>query len=235
MADFFAVLHECGGRKVNQDSITLQRMVTRKGTVSLAMLCDGMGGMDRGEIASGYVTERVGVWFYDVLPNVLKSGYRAGKVSKSLQRCLFRIHEDLREYGGQRGLHCGTTFTLLLMVGRYWQLFHLGDSSAYRLGRRARRITFSHTQKGGLVKCIGIGRYYKPQEKRGRWVKKCDFLLTSDGLQHFIKEQDLYHALSRERVTNRTQAEKALSDLAKVAARRGESDNMSAVYLRFGT
>ena len=234
MADFYAVLHECGGRKVNQDSITLQRMVTRKGTVSLALLCDGMGGMDQGEIASGYVAEQIGVWFYDALPAVLKAGYRAGTVSKSLQRCLFRIHEDLREYGEERGLHCGTTFTLLLIVEKKWQLFHLGDSSAYRLERCAKRITYSHAGKGGLERCIGIGRYHKPQERRGRWHKSGVFLLTSDGMQRFVKEQDLYHALNRERIRNRAEAEKALQGLAKAAVRRGESDNMSAVYLRCG-
>ncbi|MBR6155839.1 MAG: serine/threonine-protein phosphatase [Lachnospiraceae bacterium] len=234
MGDFYAVLHECGGRSVNQDSITLQRMVTRKGTVSLALLCDGMGGMDRGEIASGYVAERIGIWFYDVLPKVLKGGYRAGAVSKALQRCLFRIHEDLREYGEERGMRCGTTFTLLLIVEKRWQLFHLGDSSAYRLGRCAKRITYPHTGKGGLVHCIGIGRYHKPQERRGRWNNTGSFLLTSDGLQHYLKEQDLYHALNRERIGNRAQAEKALRGLAKAAIRRGERDNMSAVYLRCG-
>ena len=219
---------------MNQDTITLQRMVTAKGTVSMALLCDGMGGMDRGEVASGYAAERIGVWFYDALPNVLKGGYRAGAVSKSLQRALFRIHEDLREYGEQKGLRCGTTFTLLLIVGNRWQLFHLGDSSAYRLGRHARHITASHASKGGLLRCIGIGRYYKPQEKRGRWMRTGDFLLTSDGMQRHLKEQDLFYALRRERITDRAKAEKALQDLAKVAVRRGETDNMSAVYLRCG-
>ncbi|MBP3296257.1 MAG: hypothetical protein J6M27_06725, partial [Lachnospiraceae bacterium] len=86
----------------------------------------------------------------------------------------------------------------------------------------------------GLERCIGIGRYHKPQERRGRWHKSGVFLLTSDGMQRFVKEQDLYHALNRERIRNRAEAEKALQGLAKAAVRRGESDNMSAVYLRCG-
>ena len=234
MGDFYAVLHECGGRRVNQDSITLQRMVTRKGVVTMVLLCDGMGGMDAGEIASGYVAERMAVWFYDALPGVLKSGYRSWKVSKSLQRALFRIHEDLRQYGENRGLHCGTTFTLLLIAGKNYQVFHLGDSVAYRLGRRCRRITDFHTKDGGVTKCIGIGRYHKPQERHGRIFGAKDYLLCSDGMRHFLKEQDLQRALQRDEITDRSLAERALQNLARVAARRGESDNMSAVYLRCG-
>ena len=234
MTDFYAVLHACGRRKGNQDSITLQRMVTRRGSVSMALLCDGMGGMDHGEIASGYVAERIGIWFYDVLPTQLKQGYRAAGVSRSLQRALFRIHEDLRQYGEQRGWHCGTTFTMVLLIGRRWQMFHLGDSAAYRLGRQAKRISFAHTGKGGLLRCIGIGRYHKPQEKRGHWFREGDFLLASDGMQHHLKDGDLNHALARERIADRGQAEKALQDLARIAAARGESDNMSAVYIRIG-
>ncbi|MBR1471289.1 MAG: serine/threonine-protein phosphatase [Lachnospiraceae bacterium] len=234
MAAFYAVLHECGRRSMNQDSIAMQRIETGIGEVTLALLCDGMGGMDRGEVASGYVAERLSIWFYDVLPGVLQTGIYAAKLRKSLQRTLFRIHEDLRQYGERKGIRCGTTMTMLLVIGRRWYCYHLGDSVAFLLGKKCRRITTGHALGSGVTRCIGIGRYHQPEEKRGRVSGKADFLLTSDGMQHHLKETDLYHALQRERIGDREQAGKALRALAKTAARRGEQDNLSAVFFRCG-
>ena len=43
----------------NQDSLTLQQVLTGRGRVLMAAVCDGMGGLQQGETASGYMTERL--------------------------------------------------------------------------------------------------------------------------------------------------------------------------------
>ena len=50
-------------RKSNQDSVLVLKALTSQGRVLLAAVCDGMGGMDRGEYASGYLTEELVTWF----------------------------------------------------------------------------------------------------------------------------------------------------------------------------
>ncbi|MBE5895005.1 MAG: serine/threonine-protein phosphatase, partial [Lachnospiraceae bacterium] len=68
----YGVLYEKGCRERNQDSLALHRMMTQRGEVVLAAVCDGLGGMDAGEIASGYVAERLSIWFYEDLPDLLE-------------------------------------------------------------------------------------------------------------------------------------------------------------------
>ena len=51
----------------NQDSIVLHQVLTARGRVLMAAVCDGMGGLEQGEWASGYVTKRLLEWFYEFL------------------------------------------------------------------------------------------------------------------------------------------------------------------------
>ena len=51
----------------NQDSVVLQQVLTRRGRVLLAAVCDGMGGVSRGGEASGYAAVQLRKWFYTEL------------------------------------------------------------------------------------------------------------------------------------------------------------------------
>ena len=42
--------------KSNQDAVVLLQVLTARGRVMMAAVCDGMGGLAQGEVASGYVT-----------------------------------------------------------------------------------------------------------------------------------------------------------------------------------
>ena len=44
-----------GRRCVNQDSLTLQQALTRRGRMVLAAVSDGIGGLSEGENASGFI------------------------------------------------------------------------------------------------------------------------------------------------------------------------------------
>ena len=59
-----AYLWEKGECETNEDSLVLQQVETRVGTVTLAAVCDGVGGLKEGETASGYMAEMLIVWFY---------------------------------------------------------------------------------------------------------------------------------------------------------------------------
>ncbi|MDE7246476.1 MAG: hypothetical protein K2N43_01165, partial [Lachnospiraceae bacterium] len=49
---------------MNQDAVLLQQVLTRKGRVLMAAVCDGMGGISFGEEVSGYVAEKLRECFY---------------------------------------------------------------------------------------------------------------------------------------------------------------------------
>ena len=68
------VYTDAGGRSdVNQDAVLLKVASSRRyGRVAFAMLCDGMGGLDKGEIASAMVIRRFERWFHEELPGIME-------------------------------------------------------------------------------------------------------------------------------------------------------------------
>ena len=51
-------------KEVNQDSLCIRRAaVPGLGESIMAVVCDGMGGLERGELASGLCVQIFGMWF----------------------------------------------------------------------------------------------------------------------------------------------------------------------------
>ncbi|MDE6712349.1 MAG: protein phosphatase 2C domain-containing protein, partial [Lachnospiraceae bacterium] len=132
----YGCLYERGQRESNQDSIALHKIVTLYGETVLAVVCDGMGGMDEGETASGYVTERLSCWFYEELPLLLERRLGMKWIARAIERKLFHLHIDLKEYGKRKRIVTGTTVSILLVIDKKYLICHLGDSVIYRLDRK---------------------------------------------------------------------------------------------------
>ena len=246
----YGCIYEKGKRESNQDSIALHKIVTSYCEAALAVVCDGMGGMDEGETASGYVAERMSCWFYEELPLLLGKRIGMKGIARTIERKLFRLHIDLKEYGKRKGIVTGTTVSILLVTDKKYLICHLGDSVIYKinrqragslwkrvfldtvLGKGIRRMTRIHGDAvSGLERCIGSGKYEPPDVIRGRIGKHTAFLVCSDGFWHHLQEKEIGDAFQKETAERAGWAEKRLKTLASKAVRRGETDNISAIYL----
>ena len=58
-------------KNINQDSVLVKHAETELGEILLAVVCDGMGGMDKGELASATVIRSFATWFEQELPKEL--------------------------------------------------------------------------------------------------------------------------------------------------------------------
>lgn len=224
-----------GKREINQDSIVLQQVRTGCGRVLLAVVCDGIGGLSEGENASGYIGERMMEVFYrETVPLIQRRKGRKA-VLRSFLRCLYEIREEFRRYGEEREIRLGSTMSLLLLWKRRYLILHLGDSRIYHYrGKRRRQLTKDHSDGGNrLTRCIGSFPYQKPDIRFGRWWGKGAFLLCSDG---FYRKQDeeSFFLLDPAQVDCEEQARRRLGEMAHLAKKRGEGDNLSAVYIKTG-
>lgn len=55
-------------KKINQDSVCVKTANTATGKAALVLVCDGMGGLSRGELASAEVVRSFAEWFDAELP-----------------------------------------------------------------------------------------------------------------------------------------------------------------------
>ena len=86
-------------RQQNQDAYAAR--VLEDGRV-IALVCDGMGGIARGEAASGYAAERLREWFYTELFAMMRKNKRYWVLRRSLDRMVFHMQGSLHNMPGGR-------------------------------------------------------------------------------------------------------------------------------------
>lgn len=228
------VYWDSGQRLHNEDSVALQQVLTCRGRVFLAIVCDGIGGLPHGETASGYVVERFVEHFYRQLIAYIGNGRSWRAVCNSMSRCFYEIGQELNVYGTRRELSLGTTASLLLCWRNRYVIFHIGDSRIYCCTKRGlRQMTQDHSDgKHGLLKCLGSFSVQKPQVKRGRVWANRGFLLCTDGF--YRKMSDEVGLWDPTEIYEQEQIEKRLEANAAFVKSQGEKDNLSAVYVKLG-
>ena len=69
-------------KTVNQDSLTVKVANTLCGEAAFAVMCDGMGGLEQGEIASTLVVRAYEQWFLRELPQLLSRGFSEDRLKQ---------------------------------------------------------------------------------------------------------------------------------------------------------
>lgn len=218
----------------NQDALLLQQVLTYRGRVLLAAVCDGMGGVSQGEMAGAYVVERLQEWFYKEFLWMLGRKKRIWIIRRSLDRLVWHMQEQMRQYGRQEEISLGTTMTVLVIWEKAWLLWHLGDSRAYRLrGGRMEQLTTDHVHGSGmLTKCVGSFGSFAPEHGMGVPGTGDGFLLCSDGFRRHITEDELRDVLLPAELKGEEQIERRLREIGEACMKRGERDNLSAIYVK---
>lgn len=217
--------------KSNQDALLLQQVLTRRGRVLMAAVCDGMGGVSQGETAASYVAERLQEWFYTEFLWMFAGKKRTWVIRRSLDRLAWHMQQQMRRYGGEEKLSLGTTMTVLVLWEKGWLLWHLGDSRAYRLRRgRMEQLTTDHVVGAEkLTKCVGSFGYFVPEHKMGVPKAGEGFLLCSDGFRRQMTERELRDVLAPAQLKEEAQIERRLGEIGKACMKRGRG----IIFLRF--
>lgn len=236
--DYYADVYWDRGRKreCNQDSLVLLQALTLQGRVLMAAVCDGMGGMDMGETASGYLTEELITWFYDGLLDAVGKKKPLWVIRRSIERKVYQVQHRLGIYAEKHGINLGTTMSLLVLWEKRYLLWHLGDSRIYRLydckRRKIQLLTKDHTKgRNELTKCIGSFGFFIPDFKMGTIRKREAFLLCSDGFWHRVTTKEIAGALAPSQMREEN-IQRRLREIGEAAMRRGEKDNLAAVYIK---
>lgn len=112
-------------KNINQDSIIIRVADSQYGKIILAVICDGMGGLKRGEMASATVASALAHWFSKELPKLLEKGFTKGILQSQLIQLLIKENERIKAYG-KSAFYWGTVkeemVFLLCSDGFYQQL-----------------------------------------------------------------------------------------------------------------
>ena len=240
-------------KKNNQDSVLIKHASYAGGEVLLAIICDGMGGLSKGELASASVIKTFSRWFDEELPYELENvdfQIIGGKWSLMLKTLNKHILEVSPRYC-QSGESMGTTFTGILFINDGYVIAHVGDTRVYQIksemkqltedqtfvAREIRRGTMTEEQarqdrrRNMLLQCIGASNTVEPQIITGR-TEKGAYMLCSDGFRHVISEQEMYESLNPVNLMNPQAMHSNAKYLIEQVKSRREKDNISVILIK---
>ena len=246
----FASLSDVGCRRENnEDSFSYwepddDALFERAGR--LAVVADGMGGHEGGQVASRLAVEVV-VEAY--------AGSFSGAMQPNPQECLQHAFAEAHREIQQQALSnanlngMGTTCTAFSVVGNGLHFAHIGDSRLYLLTEgKLRILTRDHTlvarwvengvvrpedaekhpQKHVLTAALGVAEEVQPDfPKELLSLRKGDaLLLCTDGLWGQVEQNEIQEALASQ------PPRKACGSLMKMAKDRGGPDNITLQIMR---
>lgn len=242
-------------RKVNQDSICYRTQDTDKGVALMAIVCDGMGGLAEGEVASRMVVENFEQWFSTGFVTIVNQSAQidSAVLQKELEDLVVEQNEKLVAYGQERDIQVGTTLSALFVVGDRYFTVHVGDSRIYGLTyRKLLQLTNDHSvvaeevrkgiitaaqaqtdkRRNILMQCVGVRKGVKPEFSQGRTVGCVSFLLCSDGFVHKVSGEEIWKSCNPKAAIDTEQMNKLLYQTVEMLKSRQETDNISAVLVQ---
>lgn len=234
-------------RDHNEDEVFLAELDSER-TAARGFLCalaDGMGGHERGEVASKLAIEALVERFY------AEDGAAGGDMVTTLQLGFRRANERILEEsinGGSGGGSMGTTMVAAAIVGSHLTVANVGDSRAYLIrAEQATQITRDHSLvaeqvAGGVLtdeearnsdyrNIITRALGHRPKVEVDIFeiglLPEDRILLCSDGVSGSVEPEELAAIVLRQEPQ---EASKTLIDLA---LDQGSTDNVTAAIVTY--
>ncbi|MEG1752871.1 MAG: serine/threonine-protein phosphatase [Christensenella sp.] len=216
-------------RKSNQDSL----FIGQNKTMCFSVVCDGVGGLENGEIASVETVFNLREWFINVAPQMMN--FEEAYISL-YNRVMETNNQILSKYN-QNTVKTGTTVSAVLIYDNRFFIIHIGDSRIYKYAFDLTQITVDHTEnsvrmikgkesvKTVLSQCVGIKKEPNIYCAEGYVYRHEAFLLCTDGFYKRMEVHEIKKAIKK--ITRFTNIDKVCNKLALDVINRKEKDNLS--------
>ena len=239
-------------KKTNQDSVLIETAATDYGQVLLSVVCDGMGGLAKGEIASAILVKAFSNWFHREFPEILYKGMEANTLRSSWTNLVLEQNQKIKEYGLNCNVSLGTTAAAMLLTDHIYYIINVGDSRVYYLkdgitqmtvdqtfvqremdlGRMTLEEAGNHPRRNVLLQCVGASSVIEPDFYVGVFEKDSVFMMCSDGFRHVIQPEEFYERLKPELMVTEEKMKESAVYFTELNKSRREDDNISVVLIR---
>jgi protein phosphatase len=233
-------------RENNEDSVTFDE------PTRLAILADGMGGYNAGEIASGmattFIKSELGRWLQ-------QAGRHANtrEVRRAMEICVDNANRSIFNAANSNPQYSGMGTTLVLGVFQDAKLMlgHIGDSRCYRLrGMEFSQITKDHSllqeqmdaglitaeqaatssNKNLVTRALGVEDAVLLEVNEHKVEPGDIYLMCSDGLSDMVDDEAIAKILGSD-----LQLEQKVTQLIDTANANGGRDNISVLVVQTST
>ena len=227
-------------RENNQDALEYGTLGT---TAQYAVVCDGMGGANGGNIASKIAVEVIGSRIRDGFNDNLSVSSVERLLDSAMATANIGVYDRAQQQPELAGM--GTTVVAAITCGNTAYISHVGDSRLYlwrkgqltvvtrdhsvvqgmiESGQITEEEARCHPRKNYITRALGVvaeesGEYDELELESGDRL-----LLCTDGLTNEVPPQKMAEWLSKP-------AEEAVAGLVRAALDNGGSDNITVVLM----
>ena len=235
-------------RKNNEDYCKGEVIDTEFGSIGIFALADGMGGHNKGEVASKMAVENIVEFFKNNLlqNNNIKIDYIDDIIKQAYHNVNYKIY--MKSISDKEFEGMGTTLVIAIVYKNNIYVANVGDSRCYLLNKEEfNKITVDHSVVEELVKAEVITEEEAKTHPRRNQITRAigteemvivdifkqniepedTILLTSDGLTGFVDDEDIKNILLQNKDINYL-----TEDLINKANDISGKDNISVVLIR---
>lgn len=218
-------------RRDNQDNYWSARINVNGEEYGVICLCDGMGGLADGALASSSIVKAVREFF--------KYDNDFSNLSEVVRNASMSIYQ-----GSDPAHPSGTTCTILMCGEGGYSILHIGDSRCYKASKGVVKVlTKDHSAyasivennpkvldklsekkirqlKSSLTRCLGVKSSAVLDYEQGNYQDGDIFLVCSDGFWHFLDERSFFNGDLKD-----------LNSMVENCIRKGETDNITVGVL----
>lgn len=252
--NFLTAVHTDIGIKknTNQDSALILEANTDIGNVLLTVICDGMGGLAKGEVASSTVIQAFCSWFENDLAKILVLDDPKERIFEDWEKIALDCNRKISSYARSNGISMGTTLNAVLFVKNKYYIINIGDTRTYCITDNLYTLTKDQTfvqremdmgrmtaeearvspQRNVLLQCVGASDFIQPDYFCGEFTSGQVFMQCSDGFRHIITGEEIYQYFNPQALVN----EQAMIDnavyLTELNKYRREPDNITVILVK---
>ncbi|MBO4468225.1 MAG: Stp1/IreP family PP2C-type Ser/Thr phosphatase [Clostridia bacterium] len=225
-------------RDENQDSVYTGFLSDNS---AFAVVCDGMGGVGGGSLASSVAVEEIVSYINKSYTRRMSRDSVLSLMKNALTSANMRIYEKAKEDPEFDGM--GTTAVILIVRNSFALICHVGDSRAYLISDKISQITRdhsvvqtllengkltpdeakSHPRKNIITRALGVEKEVLPDLTELHIEIGNTVLLCSDGLTNYVDESSIIKTFEDNDISE--VAEK----LVDIANANGGGDNITVV------
>ena len=238
---FAAQSHTGLVRDNNEDSYEIVSLGT--GHPVALVLADGMGGHNKGEIASETAVEFVASYLREDLLNPRTPAELARQLQELVKKANVKVYLSSLDDSENHGM--GTTLTTAILLPGLLLTAHVGDCRAYLFqGGQMRQLTIDHTlvqemveagsltmdetrthpRRNVLTRALGFPDFVNPDIAETAVSPGDRIVLCSDGLHGFVPDDQISQVLGTS-----GNPEEVVNQLVQLALSAGGEDNVTVL------
>lgn len=232
-------------RAINEDRAAF---LERSGTLKLAVLADGMGGHNAGDVASEMAVVQFEKYFMEADASIFE---HEDSIKQWLHQSVSTLNYEMYHYSlTHENCHgMGTTLIVAVLTNKQIIISHVGDSRVYtitndetllvtrdhsyvnmllELGQISEEEAQMHPKKNAILKAVGTESTIAPDFYKITINNPMHVLICSDGLSNKLSEGEIAAILALS-----LSLEEKGKKLVQLANDSGGEDNISFVLICF--